>query len=42
MEALRKLRDGKAMDGIHERFGDMEGRGGGVKVSDLERRGVAR
>lgn len=26
----------------HERFGDMGGRGGGVKVSDLERRGVAR
>lgn len=23
MEALRKLRDEKAMDGIHERFGDM-------------------
>lgn len=42
MEALRKLRDGKAMDEIHERFGDMGERGGGVKVSDLERREMAR
>lgn len=42
MEALRKLRDGKAMDRIHERFGDMGGRDGGIKVSDLEKRGVAK